>query len=304
MASVLEQYNNELFYKVRLRIKFRDLVLAGIPKAGKPLDYYMAARHMSDEDKADFQKRLAEGTLTDEEKDAVKEMNWCTFERDRAGNLSIWHGNVKAMMREIFVTFGLTQRRPNTKKPGTAKKPGKKKKGEPEPVADLEALAALAELAIEGEPLIPDKDPSSGGKQCFQHAVHVDPCRIPFERTVDGVVKYIKAGEEGKIVVEALEKDHFNPGESVKEPLTFLDKVKHIKDMSGTRSALGRHDKLDQPEMTIYLKWPARGVFTEEDLKKAWAACEDDGLGACRSQGFGKFEVIEWTLINDPTLKK
>lgn len=275
-VSALQKENDELFFKVRLVIQFRDLVLAGIPKAGNPLDYFMSARHMSDEEKADFKKRIQDGQLSEDEKNQIKEMNWCTFERDHAQNLCMWHGNLKAMMREIFTTFGLTQRRPNTKKPGA-----KGKKG-----------------TTDETPLIAEKDPSAGGRQTFQHGVHVDPIRIPFERRdADGKVHYIKVAEVDTEVVNAPTDDHYV------EALEFVDKVKHIKDMNGTRSALGRHDKLLGVCMTIYLKWPARGVFDNNDMRKAWAACQDDGLGACRSQGFGKFDVIEWEVINDPTKK-
>lgn len=270
-TSILAPYNDQLFYKVRLRIKFRDRILGGIPKGGKPLDYFMDAKHMSDAEKEDFKKRISDGLISEDEKTAIKEMSWCQFERDRAGNLCLWHGNIKAMMREIFVTFGLTQRRPNMKKVGI-----KKAKG-----------------AEEGEPLVPEKGPSSGGRQTLQHGVHVDPVRIPFERVIDDKRTFIKVKDSVADV----------PGEYA-EKVEFIDKVKHIKDMSGVRSALGRHDVIDQPEMTIYLKWPADGVFTEDDMKKAWSACEDDGLGACRSQGYGKFDVLEWEVINDPYAKK
>lgn len=75
--------------------------------------------------------------------------------------------------------------------------------------------------------------------------------------------------------------------------------MKHIKDAAGQRTALGRHDFIFRPEMTIYLKWPASGVFSDDEMKKALSVCEEDGLGASRSQGFGKFEVIEWTVVKE-----
>lgn len=115
--SILSEYKNKVFRTVKLRIRFRDKVLAGIPKGESVLDYFMEARHMSDEAKEEFKQRIKNGELTEEEKEGIKESAWCEFERDENGNLCMWHGNVKAMLREVFVTLGLTQKRPNTSKP-------------------------------------------------------------------------------------------------------------------------------------------------------------------------------------------
>lgn len=243
--SVLTEIANKVYIRVKLRIKFRDRVLAGVPKNDQVLDYFMNARHMSDKDKDDLKARIDAGTLSAEEKDEVKNTSWCQFEKNKAGELVLWHGNVKAMLREIFVTLGLTQKRPNLKK----------KKGETEEAAALE------------------KGPSAGGKQTLQHAVHVE-------------------GLAG-----ALHLPFLVGGSPVKEPSGSLDKVKHITDAAGKRSALGRHDYLDQPELDVILKWPRESVFTEVEFKQALAVCQDDGLGACRSQGFGKFDVIAYEVL-------
>ncbi len=235
--SVLEEQAKALYTKVKIRIRFRDRILAGIPKHGDMLDYYMKARHMSDREKDDFKARTEKGELSPEEKEQITSTSWCQFERNAEGHLCLWHGNVKAMLREIFVTLGLTQKKPSLKK------------------AEKEE----------------DKGPSAGGRQTLQHAVHVDSgypdsLRIPFER-------------DGKLI---------------SEPDGSVDKVKHIKDAAGQRSALGRHDYLEKVEMQIILKWPTKSVFTEDDFKKVLALCQDDGLGACRSQGNGKFDVISY----------
>lgn len=277
--SILESYTKELFFIVKIRIKFRDLVLAGIPKSQNVLDFFMNARHMSDAEKADFKQRIADGNLTDDEKESIKEVSWCQFEKDAQGNLCLYHGNVKAMLREIFTTFGLTQRRPNKTTKGEANA---------------------------------DKDLSAGGRQTFQHAVHVDPIRIPFEHQVtDPNVPLantpfvtFKATDGFTEVDESAPPPAEGQPAVIRQPEAgYVDKVKHIQDAAGRRSALGRHDYIRQPEMSFILKWPARGCFTEEDMKSAMAAAQEDGLGACRSQGFGKFDVIGWEVVNAPAKK-
>lgn len=269
MPSVLSQYKDDLFYRVKLRIKFRDLILAGIPRAEKMLDYFMSERHMSDAERSSLEARISEGKLTEDEKEKIKNISWCKFESDADGNLCLWHGNVKAMLREMFTTLGLTQRQPNKKKD------------------------------------VPDKDQSAGGRQTFQHAVHVEPLYLCFERAnpETEVREKIKAKDGSELIDDHRE----TPGDAALKRLNaaygFVDRVKHIEDAAGRRSALGRHDYLRQPELEFTLMWPARGCFTEDDVKTAMAAAENDGLGACRSQGFGKFEVISWKIENAPKKK-
>ena len=233
--SVLQSEVKDLYCCVQLRLRFRDRIYGGLPKHGDMLDYYTTAKHMSDAEKADFKKRVAAGELTDEEKAEIKETGWCQFEVDNQRRLCIWHGNIKALLREVFSTIGLTQ------------KPWEKSS-----VKDK-------------------KDGYAGGRQTLQHAVHVDPLRPIFLKN----------------------------GKSITKPDGYVDKVKHISDASGTRSALGRHDYIEQPELDIVIKWPKKSCFKIEDMRKAWALAQDDGLGACRSQGQGKFDVVVWDVLED-----
>lgn len=238
MVSILESELASLMYSMRVKIQFRDLILAGIPRSGNMLEYFISLKHMSDADKADFEKRIQAGELTDDEKEQLKETSWCCFEKTSDGELCIWHGNVKAMLREIFTTIGLTQRRPKIGK--KADESGGKEDG------------------------------TAGGRQTLQHAVHVDPLRPLFKCD----------------------------GKTLREAHGFLDRVKHIKDQSGQRSALGRHDYIKGAVVEFILKWPRKGVYSEEDLRTALALCQEDGLGACRSQGHGKFDVIECEMLD------
>lgn len=229
--SVLQDVEQKVYAKVRVVIQYRDTVLSGIPKNADMLDFFVKKKQMSEAEIADFRARVEKGEMTEEEKATIKNTAWCQFEIDHDGDLVLWHGNVKAMLREIFTTIGLTQK--------------KYKKGSKE---------------AEGH---------AGGKQVMQHAVHVDPLRI-------------------KLLID---------GKPVQEPTGYVDRIKHIEDMNGKRSALGRHDYLKGATAEFFLKWPKNSCFDVDDMKKALAFAQDDGLGSSRSQGFGKFDVIAFDVI-------
>jgi len=223
---------------VKVKIKFVGRCLAGLPKGGNPLDWYMTNKHMSDAEKADFQKRIEEGKVPQEELEDIKATNCLIFEPDREGNLGLYCGNVKAMMREMFTSMGFTQIRAKTEN------------------ADSK---------------------SAGGKQLMQHMVHVfNP---------DG-------GSHIPFLVN---------GQKVKGAAGSVVRVKHVSDAAGKRSALGQHEYMESgTEMELMVKWFAHGVHSMDHLKRVWALAQDDGLGACRSQSFGRFEVMGWDVLNEP----
>ncbi len=224
-------FDHELFTTVNVRIRFRDRVLGGIPKQESPLDYYITQSQMSDAEAKDFRDRVKDGELSDEEKESVKETNWCCFEKDHDGNLCFWHGNVKSMLKEAFAALGLCE--PSTR--------GKQK---------LYKYAKQHNLQV---------------------AVHVEPLRPVF---VNG------------------------DGEPMTEPDGAIDKVKHVKGPHGEKiSALGRHDYLERPEMIFSLRWLKDGPFDMKDMEKAAQLSQDVGLGASRSQGFGKFDVLAFDVV-------
>jgi hypothetical protein len=238
--SVLSDVSDKILSKVRVRIRFEDKLMSGLAKGGKSLDFYIASKHMSDEAKADFLSRVKAGTITDKEQEEIKDCSSRIFERDRNGDLVIWHGNPKAMIRECAVTLGITQK-------AYRKRGGKKK----------------------GDEIVEDAG-SAGGKQVVQHGISVDPCHI-------------------KILVD---------GKPIQEVSGTMDKPIHIKDRGEPRSALGRWEYVENPELEFTLNWTRDGVITEDDVKKIMALAEKDGLGACRSQGFGTFVVTKWEVLN------
>jgi len=228
--SILSQLKENFKDRMTVTVEFIDKVYGGIPKCKKSLDYFMQERCMSDEQKKSLEERLSIQGMTDEEKRIAMDLNWNVFEKDLQGNCCLWTGNIKAMLREIFTTLGLTQKR--------------HKSGE---------------------------DAHAGGKQTLQHGVSVCSCnpgdylRIPF--LIDGKSQAASQG--------------------------YDDRIKHIEDKAGKRSVIGRHDYFVTPTMQFVLSWPRDGVYSAADIIKALCFCEDDGLGACRSQCFGQFKVIK-----------
>jgi hypothetical protein len=231
VLSVLDDV--KLFEEYQVSICFLDKVLGGCPAMGDMLEFYMEAKHMSDKEKEEFRERVRDGKLLDNELVSAKESNCCVFERDNEQCLTIWHANVKALLRECAVTLGITQL-----------PPGKRKSND-------------------------DNAGHAGGRQTLQHGLHIDPLRI------------------------RLLKD----GKPIKKADGNVDRIKHISDASGRRSAIGRHEYVEKAQATFTIKWPINGAFKEEHIKRMLKLAEGDGLGASRSQGFGKFVVTEFKKI-------
>jgi hypothetical protein len=244
---------------VLVRIRFRDKVLAGVPKNGNPLDYYVNSKHMSDEEKADFVERVKQGEVTPEEKEEIKETSCLQFEKDHDGDLCIYHGNIKALLREIFVCTGLSALR--------AKGAAKKGKGKNEILPD----GTPADSEIAGSDKFDAVHSRAGGRQNLGHMIHIDPV-------------HVKIMKDGK---------------PTQNPDGVLPKVKHFPSPTGPKSALGNHDFFEYAEMEFVMKWYKGGIHNHEQVKLAMALAQDDGLGACRSQGFGKFDIVKWETLAD-----
>jgi CRISPR/Cas system CSM-associated protein Csm4 (group 5 of RAMP superfamily) len=241
--SVLEDVCDTIYTKVDIEVELRDKLLAGIPQSGDMLDYFLKTKFQSQDEKEDFKLRVQKGALTDEEKEEMKETSCCVFEKDHDGDLCIWHGNVKAMIREICSVTGMFMgKRASSKKDN-----------------------------IKG-----------GGRQNYQHFMFVDPLRPKFLSNF----YYNDAGE----------KKVLNEWEPMQNPHGYVDRIKIIKDASGQRTALGRHAFVDNVRLKFRVKWGDLNVYSLDDIKKIFAVAQDDGLGASRSQGFGKFDVIKFEV--------
>jgi hypothetical protein len=92
------------------------------------------------------------------------------------------------------------------------------------------------------------------------------------------------------------------------EPDGDLERAIHPSTPQGKRSALKRTDFVERAEITYLLK--VLDTASQEkrhlgmsELRKALALMQDNGLGADRSQGFGKFDVVELEQICDSKSK-
>jgi len=110
-------------------------------------------------------------------------------------------------------------------------------------------------------------------RQLFQHGFVIKPYRIHFERN----------------------------GEPIKEPDGYHERTIHVMTMLGPRSALKREDYIKPPARISFEVWIVkqnRDVITEQHLRDALeVASEAIGLGASRSQGFGRFKVLKFEKI-------
>ena len=256
--SVLEAEENKIYTRVYMEVELRDKLLAGIPQSGDMLDYFLKTKFESQAEKEDFKLRVTNGKLTDDEKDEMKETSCCVFERDKGTrNLCIWHNNIKSMIREVFSVTGMFMAKRASSKKG----------------------------AIKG-----------GGRQNYQHFLFIDPMRPLFLSNYfydDTGVQQFYHSEDGKSFDTNAKDSLWIP---MQEPHGYVDRIKIIKDASGQRTALGRHAFVDGVRLAFRLKWGDVNVYSIADMRKTFAIAQDDGLGASRSQGFGKFDVIKFDV--------
>lgn len=107
-----------------------------------------------------------------------------------------------------------------------------------------------------------------GSKQVLQHACHVKPYRIHLGKT---------------------------------EPDGYEESVVHATTPQGPIHAIKRNDYVSEGTEIAFtlhvLRGNAQGV-DEDYLRRCVTLGQDDGLGANRSQGFGRFEVVTFACAN------
>lgn len=70
-------------------------------------------------------------------------------------------------------------------------------------------------------------------------------------------------------------------------------RVVHVMTAMGPRSSIKIFDFYKKPEISFQLLVLNDGIVTSEDLRTILEYGQENGLGADRSQGFGKFNLIE-----------
>jgi len=85
-------------------------------------------------------------------------------------------------------------------------------------------------------------------------------------------------------------------GEFVKQPDGSIESAIHVMTRRGPRSALKRCDYVEKGEAEFEV-WVAAPVVTGKDLERLFTLGQEIGLGASRSQGYGKFTLVKFQPI-------
>lgn len=87
------------------------------------------------------------------------------------------------------------------------------------------------------------------------------------------------------------EKIHLKRDEStIKKPDGYIDRIVLTKGRCKNRCALKRLDFVTQPHIDFEL-WVAAVALSDEEVQSLFLLGQEVGLGACRTQGFGKFDA-------------
>jgi hypothetical protein len=73
--------------------------------------------------------------------------------------------------------------------------------------------------------------------------------------------------------------------------------VGHVSDKMGKRSTLTYHEYVERPVISFDLE-VLRDEITLEQWAELWTHAERNGLGALRSQSYGRFDVTGWERVN------
>ena len=72
--------------------------------------------------------------------------------------------------------------------------------------------------------------------------------------------------------------------------------IGHVTGPQGPRSTLGYHEYVSQAEITFDVL-VTRDAIPEEWWPELWTQMEENGLGALRSQGHGRFDLLAWDRV-------
>lgn len=117
------------------------------------------------------------------------------------------------------------------------------------------------------------------------------------EREMNGTSKVHRWGQTSKGPRSATAEWVFvSPGRihlGVTEPTGVDLSIGHIKDRDGTRSTLDYYEYVEQPVITFDVMVLLDRVPLER-WPQIWRYAQENGLGAKRSQGFGRFDIEGW----------
>jgi hypothetical protein len=93
----------------------------------------------------------------------------------------------------------------------------------------------------------------------------------------------------------------FRDGEQIGRPDDYVELTAHVRTPQGDRSVIKRHDYVLQADLYFRINVPKKDVLKGREkahigpaeIVKVMAFGENDAIGCSRSQGYGKFKVVQ-----------
>jgi len=132
-----------------------------------------------------------------------------------------------------------------------------------------------------------------GSKQTHQHLLDI--------RAVDLHDQEMEADQATKLRL-------FRGHELVTEADGFVELTAHVRNAQGESSVIKQHNYVENAETRFILRTPSKetlgkaraGAYLDtETVVSILSYSEGNALGACRSQGFGRFKVTKLELLED-----
>lgn len=135
-----------------------------------------------------------------------------------------------------------------------------------------------------------------GSKQTFQHLLAVIAC------------------EDDGTPLEGARSQQINfwrDGDIVSEPDDYVEMCAQVVGPLGHRSIIKQHDRIVGATIRFLVRVPANlpqarstAMLRDKEIVGVFAHAQNDGLGACRSQGYGKFWIVSLERrTNNPWVK-
>jgi hypothetical protein len=111
------------------------------------------------------------------------------------------------------------------------------------------------------------------------------------QREAFGVSKSARSFLAERVFVEP---DHISLGREEPDGVEMF--VGQVSGPQGRRSTLGYHEYVMQAQITFDVK-VTRDAIPQEWWPELWTQMEENAVGALRSQGFGKFDLVAWDRV-------
>jgi hypothetical protein len=80
------------------------------------------------------------------------------------------------------------------------------------------------------------------------------------------------------------------------EPTGVELMIGHLVGPSGPRSTLGYHENVERAALEFQV-FVGRDSLTPEQWSDIWVHAQRNGFGTLRSQGFGRFALVQWERL-------